>query len=125
MDLSSFEIYKGKNFGQLCKDIVTNQNQKHDQLDVLINELREFVKTANDAIVIIPLIRDYFDIGVKNDEQLVKLAAVIQRIISRGNEGDNDSPLMLTDEERKQLMSEVESINKTTSEPYVDKKQEK
>ena len=104
---------------------MTNQNQKRDQLDVLINELREFVKTANDAIVIIPLIRDYFDIGVKNDEQLVKLAAVIQRIISRGNEGDNDSPLMLTDEERKQLMSEVESINKTTSEPYVDKKQEK
>lgn len=117
MDLSQFELYKGKNFASLCKDIVTNQNNKRDQLDILINELRTYVKTVNDAIVIIPMIRDYFDIGVKNDEQLVKLAMVIQRIICKGNDNAEGESLTLTDEERKQLMQEVDAVKNAVEEP--------
>ena len=54
MNLNDFEIYKGKSFATLCKDIVTNQNNKRDQLDVLIDELRKYVKSVNDAIIILP-----------------------------------------------------------------------
>lgn len=115
--LNQFEIYKGKSFSALCKEIVVNQNEKKDQLDVLISELRSLIKGVNDAIVIVPLIRDYLDVGIKNDEQLVKLAAVIQRIISK----QNDSPdagsngFSITDEERKQLMEEVEKLQSSNS----------
>jgi len=114
MDLKDFEIYKGKPFSALCKEIVVNQNEKKDQLDVLVSELRALIKTVNDAMVIVPLIRDYIDVGVKNDEQLVKLAAVIQRIISRQTDvGDGSTGnFMITDEERKQLMQEVENLKK-------------
>lgn len=127
MDLSEFEIYKGKTFASLCKDIITNQNKKRDQLDILIDELRGFVKTANDAYTIIPCIRDYFDIGVKNDEQLVKLAMVIQRIICKsGSDTDDSGSLSLTDEERKQLMEEVDSVKKAVEDPvkFTYKKEE-
>ena len=111
MELNDIEIYKGKNFSSLCNEIVINHNEKKDQLDILVSELRGLIKTVNDAIVVVPLIKEYLDVGVKNDEQLVKLAAIIQRILSRPNDGaDAGSPFMMTDEERKQLMDEVEIL---------------
>ena len=113
MELNDLEIYKGKSFSSLCKEIVINQNEKKDQLDILVSELRNLIKTVNDAIVVVPLIKEYLDVGVKNDEQLVKLASIIQRILSRPNDGaDAGSPFMMTDEERKQLMEEVEILKK-------------
>ena len=117
MELNEFEIYKGKSFSALCKEIVVNQNEKKDQLDVLISELRSLIKGVNDAIVIVPLIRDYLDVGVKNDEQLVKLAAIIQRIISKQNEeaAAGTNGFSITDEERKQLMEEVEKLQSGNS----------
>lgn len=117
MELNEFEIYKGKSFAALCKEIVVNQNEKKDQLDVLISELRSLIKGVNDAIVIVPLIRDYLDVGVKNDDQLVKLAAIIQRIISKQNEESaaGANGFSITDEERKQLMEEVEKLQSGNS----------
>ncbi len=113
MELNDIELYKWKNFSSLCKEIVINQNEKKDQLDILVSELRGLIKTVNDAIVVVPLIKEYLDVGVKNDEQLVKLAAIIQRILSRPNDGaDAGSPFMMTDAERKQLMDEVEILKK-------------
>lgn len=116
MELHEFEIYKGKSFAALCKEIVVNQNEKKDQLDVLVSELRNLIKGVNDAIVVVPLIKDYLDVGVRNDEQLVKLAAIIQRILSKQNEGVDDvGTLQITDEERKELLKEVENLKKSVS----------
>lgn len=111
MDLN-FEIYKGKNFSGLCKDIVKNSENKKDQIDLLISELRSLIKTVNDAVVVVPLIKDYYDVGVKNDEQLVKLAAVIQRLVAKGESSGEGNNMILSDEDRKQLMEEVITISK-------------
>jgi len=107
---TNFEIYKGKNFSNLCKDIVKNSESKKDQIDILISELRSLIKTVNDAVIIVPLIKDYFDVAVKNDEQLVKLAAIVQRLVGKGESSGEGGSLVLTDDERKQLMEEVVSI---------------
>ena len=111
MDLN-FEIYKGKNFSNLCKDIVKNSENKKDQIDILISELRTLIKTVNDAVIIVPLIKDYYDVGVKNDEQLIKLAAVVQRLVAKGQETGEGNAMILSEEDRKQLMDEVISISK-------------
>lgn len=108
----NFEIYKGKNFSNLCKDIVKNSENKKDQIDILISELRTLIKTVNDAVIIVPLIKDYYDVGVKNDEQLIKLAAVVQRLVAKGQETGEGNAMILSDDERKQLMDEVISISK-------------
>ena len=114
-ELHEFEIYKGKTFAALCKEIVVNQNEKKDQLDILVSELRNLIKGVNDAMIIVPLIKDYLDVGVKNDEQLVKLAAIIQRILSKQNDDSSSDggSFSITDEERKELMKEVESLKRT------------
>lgn len=114
---NDIEIYKNKKFSDLCKDIVKNSENNRDQLDILISDLRSLIKTANDALMIVPLIKEYLDVQVKNDEQLVKLAAVVQRIMTKHSVGaDGEMTGFLTEEEKRQLMKEIDAINtKTTS----------
>jgi len=114
---NDFEIFKGKNFSDLCKDIVKNSEEKKNTLDILVTDLREMIKTINDATMIVPLLKEYFDVGVRNDEQLIKLAAIIQRLMA-GKTGVEDSGnMLLTDEERKQLMASVEQVVAASKEP--------
>jgi hypothetical protein len=110
---TNFEIYKGKNFASLCKDIVKNSESKKDQIDILISELRTLIKTVNDAVIIVPLIKDYYDVGVKNDEQLVKLAAIVQKLVAKGDASGEGGAMILSEDERKQLMDDVVTISKT------------
>lgn len=109
---TDFEIYKNKKFSGLLKDVVVNSEQKRAQIDILISELRQMIKTPNDAIVIVPMIKEYLDVGVKNDEQLVKLAAIVQRLASANNSTENGNGFSLSEEEKKVLLAEAEKITK-------------
>lgn len=126
METSEFEIYKGKSFASLCKDIINNSEQKKDQLDILITDLKDMIKTVNDAVTIVPLLKEYFDVSVRNDEQLIKLAAIIQRLMSGkvGPDGEG-SGTILTEEEKKQLMSAIEETAKTMKSPEKSKEESK
>jgi hypothetical protein len=120
METAEFELYKGKSFASLCKDIVNNSEEKKTQLDILITDLRDMIKTVNDAVTIVPLLKDYFDAGIRNDEQLIKLAAIIQRLMADKTNGESDSNGgILTDEEKKQLMSAIEETAKIIQRPEV------
>tara|TARA_A100001201_G_C4075905_1_gene197323 strand:- start:778 stop:1119 length:342 start_codon:yes stop_codon:yes gene_type:complete len=99
------EIFEGKTFDSLLKDIYDNSKRKESQIQILITELKPMIKNIGDAVIIVPLIKDYMEIAVKNDEALIKMAAIVQKAQSRsGNDGDN---MMLTDAEKEQLMAEV------------------
>lgn len=74
-------IFEKKSFSDLLKDIYKNSKQKEKQISILIEELRPFIKNIGDASVIVPIIKDYLDVGVKNDELLVKIAAIVQRAL--------------------------------------------
>lgn len=113
METSEYELYKGKSFASLCKDIVSNSEEKKQQLDVLITDLKDMIKTVNDAVTIVPLLKEYFDAGIRNDEQLIKLAAIVQRLMAdrAGAEADSNGGI-LTDDEKKQLMSVIEEAAK-------------
>jgi hypothetical protein len=108
-----FEIFKGKKFSDLCKDVYRNSSNKRDQIEILISDLRTFVKQPTDALTIIPLIREYMEIGVKNDEHLIKLMSVVQKFATRadkaGGAGNGDElGIVLSDAEKKQLLQEVQ-----------------
>lgn len=123
---NDIEIFKGKNFSDLCKDIVKNSEEKKNQIDILITDLREMIKTVNDATMIVPLLKEYFDVGVRNDEQLIKLAAIIQRMMAGKGGGDGESGgMLLTEEERKQIMATVEETAKQINKPEIPNKESK
>ena len=108
---SNDEIFEGKTFEDLTKDIYDNQKNKKLQLDLLIQEIHGMIQTIDDAVMIAPLIKELFDVSVKNDEHLVKLAGVIQRIIAKSSTGDEES-FLLSDTEKEDLINALqEDVN--------------
>lgn len=101
-------IFKNKKFADLLEEVYDNQKKKDKQITALISELKPLIEGTGDAILIVPLIKEYLEIGVKNDEQLIKIATIIQRIF-QNQESGSDS-LGISDEEREQLMKEIENI---------------
>jgi hypothetical protein len=81
IDFSEIEIYEGKTFDQLLKQIHINSEEKSEQITSLITKLTAFIKNPDDAAMLVPLVATYLEVGVKNDDQLIKLAAIIQRVI--------------------------------------------
>ena len=95
------EIFDGKTFQDLTRDIYENSQKKKIQIDLLISEIHGFITTIDDVIMVAPIIKEYMDASIKNDEHLVKLAGVLQRIISKSNGSDDESMLLSDNVERK------------------------
>ena len=115
MDSLNQIIFDDKSFSDLLKEIHKNQSKKSKQLASLIAELRPLITSLGDATVVVPLIKEYMEISVKNDDQLIKMAAIVQRL-STGASSTGDGGL-LTEEEMEQLQSVAEEISKTVEKP--------
>tara|TARA_R100000388_G_C7230566_1_gene154422 strand:+ start:149 stop:508 length:360 start_codon:yes stop_codon:yes gene_type:complete len=89
------------------KDVYHNSKKKSRQIDSLIQDLKPLIKNISDATIIAPLLKDYLEVSVKNDDALVKLAAVVQRLVSSTKDEDGNE-FGMTDEERKRLLDEAE-----------------
>ena len=115
MDPLNQILFDDKSFSDLLKEIHGNQKKKAKQLAQLIAELRPLVQSLGDATVVVPLIKEYMEISVKNDDALLKMAAIVQRL-STGTVNSGDGGL-LTEEEMAQLQDLTEEIAKTVEEP--------
>ena len=101
------EIFKGKTFQDLTKDIYENTTKRKTQIDLLISEIHGFIQTIDDVVMVAPIIKEYMDTAVKNDEHLVKLAGVLQRIISKST-GSSDESMLLSESEKDELMATLQ-----------------
>lgn len=107
------QIFGSKKFSDLLKDIYENQKKKDRQINLLIADLKPLISNINDAAMLVPAIKDFMEVGVKNDEHLVKLAAVIQRAMS--NKGEESSSF-LTDDEKEALLKGIQEIQQEQEE---------
>ena len=107
MSTLNFDVCDGKTFRDLCEDIIVRSNSKRDQLDTLLSVVRSYITSANDAQSFLPRIKELLEVGVKNDEQLVKLASVLQRLHSSQLDAAGGDPVGLSDEEKEQLLQSI------------------
>ncbi len=103
-----YEIFEGKSLSSLFKDIYKNTEFNRKQLDVLTKELVQFIKDGDTAVQIVPMIKEYLEINVKNDDQLVKMAGIVQRLISAENRVSSEDEFGLSDKEKEQLLTGLE-----------------
>jgi len=108
---TEFELFPGKSLGGLFKDIYDNQQTKKLRISELIAEMKKSVRHAGDMAVIGPIIRDMVDSSIKNDDALIKMAAIAQRIIGSQHKAEGDSGF-LTVEEKNQLLKDLEQTAK-------------
>ena len=82
MDVND-QLFKGTSFSDLMSDVYHNSKKKDRQINQLISQLQPLIRTASDATIIVPLIKEYLDVAVKNDDHLVKLTAIVDNKIIR------------------------------------------
>ena len=102
-------VFGKKKFSDILEEIYNNQKRREAQVTALISELKPMVTDIGDATLIVPLIKEYMEIGVKNDDALIKMATLVQRALNSISE---DGGLGISDEEKQQLIDEMEKLNK-------------
>ena len=102
-------VFGKKKFSDILEEIYTNQQKIDKQISILISELKPLVQEIGDATLIVPLIKEYLEISVKNDEQLIKMATIIQRIMNN-SAGPNDGSFGISEEEKQQLLAELDKF---------------
>lgn len=109
MDKLDQNIFGDKKFSDLLQEIYENQKKKEKQISTLIKELQPLVENIGDATLIVPLIAEYLDIGVRNDDMLIKMANIIQKFLSAKSESGSDS-MTITEEEKNQLLGDIKKL---------------
>jgi hypothetical protein len=104
---AEFELFPGKNLSGLFQDIYNNQITKKERISKFIEDLKSKIKHNGDVAIIGPIIKDLIDTSVKNDDHLVKLATIAQRIMLANNKGSGDDGF-LSDEEKAQLLNDLQ-----------------
>ena len=104
---NDYEIFKGKSLSSLFQDIYENQNYNRKQLDVLTRNITSMIKDGDTAVQIVPMIKEYLEINVRNDELLVKLAGIVQKIITAESKGESESEFGLSEIEKQEIMSTI------------------
>jgi len=102
-----FNIFGDKKFSDLSQEIYENSKLKKTQIDLLIQEVHGYIQGIEDIAIVGPVLKELFDVAVKNDDNLLKLATVIQRIMNKQLDLTEDTSL-LSDEEKQELMDSLE-----------------
>ena len=106
---NDIKIFGDKNFSDLSQEIYENNKLKKTQIDLLIQEVHGYIQGIEDIAIVGPIIKELMDVGIKNDDNLVKLATLYQRIMSKQPIDEGDVGL-LTEEEKEQLMASLEDV---------------
>ena len=104
---ADYELFKGTTLADLFKKIDNNTTRNKIQIESLVQELMTYIKDPNFAIQLFPMISEYMQANIRNDELLVKLAAVVQRLVQTETKaGDGDYGL--SDKEKEDILAKIE-----------------
>jgi hypothetical protein len=118
MDFNNIVLFGKKTFADLLKEIHTNSSTKEKEIRLMIEQLKPFITSAGDAVIIVPLIKDYLDVSVKNDDLLIKMAGIIQRAMNNSSNGED---LLISDAEKEALLETIQQLDKQVEEVPVKK----
>ena len=107
MDFSQVNLFGKKTFADLLKEIHTNQKDKEVQLRSLIEGLKPLITSPGEATIMVPLIKEYMELAIKNDDALIKMAGIVQRAM---NSKIVDSDELLSDEDKEMLFSSLQEL---------------
>jgi hypothetical protein len=100
------EIFDGKTLSDLFSEIYKNTDSKRQQINTFVSKLVMLIRTPEDAAVIGPVIKDFIEVNVKNDEHLIRVAQIAQRIVGVAVKSVNLDGL-LSEEEKQSLLKDI------------------
>lgn len=102
-------LFGEKTFSNLLQDIYKTSRDKEKELKTLISQLKDLITEPSDAVLIVPLIKGYFDVAVKNDEALIKIASIVQKAMT-ANTNSDDPENFLSTADKELIFAEIKQI---------------
>ena len=108
-DVVLFNDNTGKEitFNDILKKIWDVNENKRNHILNTVNELAPRIQTVQDAVVLMPHLISLQEVSVKNDDQLVKMAAIVQRNMKKIKTKDDADDFNITAEERSMLLKQA------------------
>ena len=116
MDFSQIKLFGNKKFSDLLKEIHVNQKDKEVQLRSLIEGLKPLINSPGEATMIVPLIKEYMELAIKNDDLLIKMASVVQRALNSKAADENE---LLSEADKEMLFQSLQEMNKNVEEDTI------
>jgi DNA-binding ferritin-like protein len=69
----------------------------------------QLIRTPEDAAVIGPIVQGFLEVNVKNDEHLVRVAQIAQRIVSVGAKSTQTLDGLLSESEKEALLGDIKA----------------
>ena len=106
------EVFEGKTFQDILREIHEHSAKKRDSIEKLMDTIANMIEKPNDAAILIPAVKDLIDIGIKNDEHLVKIATIVQRLMTADNASNVGATgeWVLSQEDRDKLLKEAKEV---------------
>ena len=104
------DVFEGKSFSTLLKDIHDNSLTKRMKINDIISQLVGMISSPDDAVVLAPIVREFMDVSVKNDEQVIKVATIVQRMVSAESYANASDGMLLSEAEKEQLLKNAAEV---------------
>lgn len=103
-DLNSIIVFDDKSLADVLKEVYQNTVVKRETLDDVVEQLRSYMTSPGDAMVLAPMIKDLLEVSTRNEENLLKIASVVVRIHNGAkNVNIQSNTFLISDEEREYL----------------------
>ncbi len=85
---------------------------KDEQLKKIIELLTEKLnRDSDESIALAPLLREFLELSIKNDDQIIKIASVLQRTLSKNNSSkqlqQTNTLMIFNDEDKKKILDKI------------------
>lgn len=115
--------------GDILEEAHDRSKEQKELVERLIDQLSDLMESEDDAVALVPLIKEYLEINVQNNEQLVKIAQVIQRMynasIKQSGSDEGGGGAGFSDEEKDELRNIAEEMGDAEIEELMGEAQEK
>lgn len=128
MDPDEVNAFNNTSLGDILEEAHNRSNEQKELVERLIDQLSDLMETEDDAVALVPLIKEYLEINVQNNEQLVKIAQVVQRMynaaIKQEGDGSGGGGGGFSDDEKDELRDIAESMVDEDAENMMEKAEE-
>jgi len=127
LDPDEIKAFKDKSLGDVLEEAYERSYENKHLIEDLVDQLSDLIEDEGDAATIVPVITDYMEISVKNNEQLLQLSQVVQKMYnatvrqtSQDEEGEEGSGL-LSDQDKDYIRDVAEDLEDTDYDELTDK----
>lgn len=123
MDPDEVNAFGETSLGDILEEAHKRSSEQKELVERLVDQLSDLMEDEDDAVALVPLIKEYLEINVQNNEQLVKIAQVIQRMYNAsikqsGGTGDGGDA-GFTDEDKEELRDIAENMSEADAEELM------